>query len=53
MRPYITICYACNQNTLCDEVNQVVPKSLTEGYWIDPADGRALQIMLAIPCDFI
>jgi hypothetical protein len=33
LRPYNKICYACNQNTLCDEINQVVPKSLTQGYW--------------------
>jgi len=25
----------CDDNTLCDEIDQVLPKSKTVGYWID------------------
>jgi hypothetical protein len=33
-------CSTCNEATLCDEVDQIIPKSLLDGYWIDPTDGN-------------
>jgi len=35
-------CYACNPVTLCDETDQIIPKSLKDGYWIDPTNGEVI-----------